>query len=78
MWSKDELNKNNIKNRACYFFNCITKDTDINFSDILLDKYENISVYDILYKTSMAPNPLRISFDKIDVLLGLMVVNLDI
>ena len=42
--------------------------TDINFSNNLLDDklYENISVYDILYKTQIGPNPLRISFEKID------------
>ena len=43
--------------------------TDINFSNNLLDDklYENISVYDILYKTQTGPNPLRIWFEKIDV-----------
>ena len=42
--------------------------TDINFSYVLLDKklHENISVYDILYKTSTGPKLLRIKFDKID------------
>ena len=28
--------------------------------------FENISVYDILYKTSTGPKPLHIRFDKID------------
>ena len=43
-------------------------DTDINFSNISLDKklYENISVYEILYKTSSGPKALSIRFDKID------------
>ena len=43
--------------------------TDINFSNILLDKklYENISICDILYKTSTGPKPLRVRFDKIDI-----------
>ena len=42
--------------------------TDINFSNNLLDDklYENILVYDILYKTQTGPNPLRIRFEKID------------
>ena len=42
--------------------------TDINFSNNLLDDklYENISVYDILYKTQTGPNPVRIRFEKID------------
>ena len=44
------------------------KDVDIYFSDILLDEklYENISVYDISYKTSRGPKLLRIKIDKID------------
>ena len=44
------------------------KDVDIYFSDILLDEklYENISVYQISYKTSTGPKPLQIRFDKID------------
>ena len=48
------LKKNYIKNRACYYFDVIINGTDINFSDILLDKklHENISIYDISYKTS--------------------------
>ena len=28
--------------------------------------YDNISVYNILYKVPTAPKPLRITFDKID------------
>ena len=42
--------------------------TKINFSNILLDEnvYQNISVYNILYKTPAGPKPLRIRFDKID------------
>ena len=40
----------------------------MHFSDIVLDKtfYENISVYDILYKTSTCLKPLCTKFDKID------------
>ena len=39
-----------------------------NFSNILLNKklYENISVYNISYKSPTGPKPLRITFDKID------------
>ena len=56
------------KNRACYYFDDIIKDIDINFSDILLDEklYENISVYHISYKTSTNPKSLRIRFDNTD------------
>ena len=48
-----------------YYFDDIIKDTDINFSNILLDKklYENISIYDISYKTSTGLQPLHIRFD---------------
>ena len=40
----------------------------INFSSILLDRklYENISVYNILYKILIGPKLLRIRFDKTD------------
>ena len=68
MESKDELKEIDIKNRACYYFDDIIKDVDINFSDILLDEKldKNISVYDISYKMSTGPKPLRIKFDKIE------------
>ena len=57
-----------IKNRACYYFDDIIRDFGINFDDILLDKkiYENISVYEISYKTSTSLKPLRIRFDIIN------------
>ena len=68
MGNKDELKEIDIKNRACYYFDDIIKDIDINFSNILLDEklYENISVYDISCKSSTGPKPLCIRFDKID------------
>ena len=52
----------------CYYSDDIINGTKITFSNILLDKklYENISVYNILYKTPTGPKPLRIWFDKID------------
>ena len=58
MESKDELKEIDIKNCACYYFDDIIKDININFIDILLDEklYENISDYDILYKTSTGQN----------------------
>ena len=37
MESKNKLKGTDIKNRACYYFDDIIKDVDINFSDILLD-----------------------------------------
>ena len=51
-----------------YYFDDTINGTDIDFNDILLDEKlcENVSVYDILYKTSADSKPLRIRFDKID------------
>ena len=74
MESKDELREIDIKNCTCYYFDNIIRlwVTDIEFSDILLDerlyeeKYENILIYNISYKTSKGAKPLRIRFDKID------------
>ena len=74
MGSKDELKEIDIKNCTSYYFDDVIKfwDRDIDFSDILLDKklykekYENILIYDISYKTSRGAKPLRIRFDKID------------
>ena len=45
---------------------------DIDFSDTLWDKksyknkYQNISIYEILYKSLMVEKPLRTRFNKID------------
>ena len=68
MKGKNELKEIHIKIRTPYYFDDIINGTSINF--ILLDKksYENISVYNILYKTPTGPKPLRIRFDKIDFL----------
>ena len=38
MESKDELKEMDIKNLACYYFDDIINDIDINFSDIFLDE----------------------------------------
>ena len=64
----DVVKEIDIKNRSCYYLDNIINGTDINFSDILLDGklYENISVFDIWYKTSAGSKLLRIRFDKID------------
>ena len=68
METEDELKEIDIKNRTCYYFDDIITNRDIYSVEILLDKkvYEDISVYDILYKTSTDPKPLGIRFDKID------------
>ena len=68
MENKDKLKNTDIKNCICYYFDDIINAIDTKFSDTLLDEkvYENISVYDISYKTSTGPKPLRIRFNKID------------
>ena len=68
MESRDKLKGIYIKHRACYYFDDIIKDIDVNFSNILLEKklFENISVYDISYRTSTGTKSLRIRFHKID------------
>ena len=66
MGSKNELKE--IENRTWYYFDYIMRfwDRDIEFSDILLDeklyneKYENISIYNISYKTSKIDGFIRI------------------
>ena len=44
---------------------------DINVDNVFLDEntYENILVYNILYKTFMDAKPLRNRFDKVDELI---------
>ena len=59
MESKDELKEIQNYNSACNFFDDIigVREKDIDFNDVLLDeklykeKYENILIYDISYKT---------------------------
>ena len=65
---KNELKETDIKNCVCYYFDDTITGIKINFSNNLLDKklYENISVYNISYKTATGPKPLRIRFHKID------------
>ena len=66
-WYKmNRLKEINIKNRTFYYFDDIIQVENVNFGNILLHEksYENILVYDILYKTLTGTKPLRISFDK--------------
>ena len=62
----NSLKEINIKNRTFYYFDDIIQVENVNFGNILLHEksYENILVYDILYKTLTGTKPLRISFDK--------------
>ena len=72
MESKDELKEIDFKNRLCYYFDDIIRDLDTDFDNILLDeksyknKYENILIYDISYKTFMGAKPFCIRFDDIN------------
>ena len=74
MESKDKLKEIDIKSCTCYYLDDVIRfwDRDIDFSDISLDEKlykennENILIFDISYKTSTGPKPLRIRFDKID------------
>ena len=68
MKSKNELKEVDIKNCLRYYFDNIIKEAKNKFSNILLDKnlHENISGYNISYKTATGPKPLSIRFNKID------------
>ena len=57
----NELKKVSIKSRM-FYFNDIIEIEGFDFVNILLDKksYENILIYDVLYK------PLRIMSDNVD------------
>ena len=64
MGSQDELKEIYVKNCTCYFDDLMrVRDRDIEFSDIVLgkkiykEKYENILIYGISYKTSMGAKP---------------------
>ena len=59
MESNDESKEIKVKNCSFCYFDDITRDFDINFDNIFLDKKlcRNISVYDILYKTSTGLKP---------------------
>ena len=52
----------------CYYFDDIVKLEDLGFDNILIDEKlnENTLIYDILYKTLIGPNTLRVRFDKTD------------
>ena len=49
----NQLRKVRIKNRACYYFDDITKLEDFDLDNILIDEksYENNLIYGISYKT---------------------------
>ena len=61
----NEYKKVSIKIRTCYYFDDIIKIEHFDFDSILLDEksYENVSIYDISYKSLIGAKPLRIRFD---------------
>ena len=68
MEKNNKLKKVGIKIHTCYYFNDITKIEDFDFNNNLLNEksYENISIYDVSYKTLIGAKPLHIMFDKVD------------
>ena len=65
------MKKVRIKNRACYYFDDIIKLKDFNLDNILIDEKlsGNILIYGISYKILVRSKPLRLRFDKIDVII---------
>ena len=68
MESNNELKEIDVKNCMCYYLDNIIKIEDFDLGNILIDKksYENIFVYDISYKSSIVPKPLRIRFNTVN------------
>ena len=64
----NEFKKVDIKNDTCCYFDDIIKLESFYFMNVLFDEklYENILIYDVLYKTLIGASPLHILFDKID------------
>ena len=62
-----ELEKNWMRNCACYYFGDVTEIEDFDFGDILFDEksYENILIDDISYKILIGAKLLHIMFDKV-------------
>ena len=54
----NELEKNWMRNCACYYFGDVTEIEDFDFGDILFDEksYENILIDDVLYKFWLVQN----------------------
>ena len=68
MGINNKLKEIDIKNRTCYYSDDIIKIEDFVLGNILIDEksYENILVYDVLYKNLIGAKPLRIRFDKVN------------
>ena len=68
MDGNNELKQSDIKSCMCYYFHDIIKIEDFDLDNVLIDEksYENILIYNILYKSLIDSKPLRIGFEKID------------
>ena len=83
MESNNELKDIDNKSCNCFYFDDIMKVGDFDSGNILLDEKscknsnENILIYDISYKFFMGAKPLRITFDKTDGSIKIM-IELDI
>ena len=68
MECNDELKEINIKILTCYFFDDIIKMQDFEFGNILLDEkpYQNVLIYNTLYKTLISTKQLHMRFNKVD------------
>ena len=68
METDDKLKETDIKNCTYHYFDEIIKIEDFDLDSILIDEksYENILVYNILYKSLIDYKTLRIRLNKID------------
>ena len=66
MESNNKLKETVIENGTFFCFHDIMKIEDFDFNNTLINEksYENVLIYDILYKTLTVAKPLRIRFDK--------------
>ena len=57
-----------INNGTCYYFDDIIKIENFVFNNVLLDEklYQNILIFDVVYKTLIVSRPLRITFNKVN------------
>ena len=67
MNSNNKLEKSDVKNHAFCYFDDIINIIDLDLDNILLNEksYENILIYDVVYKTPYGTKPLRVIFDKV-------------
>ena len=64
----NELEKIDMKNRTCYYFDDIMKIKDFEFNNVSSDEkpYLNVLICGVLYKNLIGAKPLCIIFDEVD------------